>query len=80
METVTDQALSPRQAARAELCPVCWAAPGTPCQRRSPEADHLARYLTAYEHRAISREAMAAVFAAVEVVTRHRLVPAEVTS
>jgi len=79
METVTDQSLSPRQAAQAELCSVCWAAPGTPCQRRSPEADHLARYLSAYQHGEITKAGMAAVFEAVQVVTRHRLVNAEVT-
>ncbi len=79
MQTVpTQAALTPLQAARAHTCAICWAQPSTPCQRR-PEADHLKRYLDAYRDGGLTREDMAAVFDAVEVITKHRLVPAGVT-
>ena len=81
MRTVPTQTLTPQQAARARVCGICWQRPGLPCSLPGqPEADHLKRYLDAYQAGEVSRGDMAAVFAAVEVVTRHRLVPAEVTS
>jgi hypothetical protein len=79
METVPIGSLSPVQAARVLPCSLCWAAPGTPCQR-DPENDHLARYLDAYANGKISRKDMAAVFDAAEVISKWRLVPAAVTA
>ena len=70
---------SPVEAARVLPCPLCWAAPVTPCQR-GPEADHLGRYLDAYANGAISRRDMAAVFDAAEVISKWRLVAPAVAS
>jgi hypothetical protein len=62
---------------RRVLCGLCWAAPGTPCQR-VPEADHLQRWIGAYTLRRVSRDDMAAVFARLRVITKQAIVPAEV--
>jgi hypothetical protein len=62
------------QAARARRCPLCWAQPGTPCQRK-PAGDHLARYLDAYTAGQLSREYMAAVTGELVVITRSQVIP-----
>lgn len=63
----------------ARLCPcaVCWAGAGVPCQRH-PEGDHLARYLGAHADGRITRAALAAVISGLDVITRYRIVLAEV--
>lgn len=65
--------LTPEQAARARRCPLCWASPGTPCQRK-PQGDRLARYLDAYTAGQLTREYPAAVLAELVVITKWRIV------
>jgi hypothetical protein len=74
-QSVRDCAPEPVAAARLLPCSLCWAPAGAPCQR-APEGDHLARYLDAYRNGRISRPDMTAVFAAAEVITTYRIVPA----
>jgi hypothetical protein len=57
------------QAARARQCPLCQAAPGTPCQAK-PAGDHLARYLDAYTAGQLTRAYMAAVVGELVVIDR----------
>lgn len=80
METVPIT-LTHAQAARAIVCPLCWARQGVPCTLRTePDGDHLTRYIEAYRHGAISADVMMAIFEATEVVTRYRMVPAELAA
>jgi hypothetical protein len=62
------------QAARARQCPLCQAAPGTPCQAK-PAGDHLARYLDAYTAGRLTRAYMAAVVGEMVVIAREAIVP-----
>jgi hypothetical protein len=78
-QSVRDCAPEPMAAARSLPCPQCHAAAGAPC-RRTPEADHLARYTNAYADGRISREHVAAVFAECKVITRYVYVDAAVAS
>jgi hypothetical protein len=57
------------QAARARQCPLCQAAPDTPCQRKPP-GDHLARYLDAYTAGQLTRAYLAAVVGELVVIDR----------
>jgi hypothetical protein len=61
------RAVERAQAARAAECP-CRAEPGVPC---GPAGDHLARYLRAEQHGAITREALKEVIAGLDVITPH---------
>lgn len=65
---------SAAEAARARQCPLCQAAPGTPCQRKLP-GDHLARYLDPYTAGELARAYMAAVLGELVVITRWRIFP-----
>jgi len=67
--------LTPEETARPAPCSVCFARPGAPCER-SPERDHLARFLDGHANGAIGREAMSAVLARIEVIAKGALVPA----
>jgi hypothetical protein len=70
--TMTDmipRAPTVAQAARARPCPLCEAAPGTPCQRK-PAGDHLARYLDAYTAGQLTRAYMAALVGELVVIDR----------
>jgi hypothetical protein len=79
METIAHPPITSVQAARSELCGLCWAPPGVPCTMRGePEGDHLTRYAAARQAGTISAETMAAVLDAAEVIARHVIVPAEV--
>lgn len=62
-------------AARALRCDVCWAQPGTPCQR-NPETDHLGRYIEARTGRDITEAAVGAVLAELDIITATVLVEA----
>ena len=61
------------QAARARRCPLCEAAPGTPCQAK-PAGDHLARYLDAYTAGQLTREYMATVVGELVVITHSTVI------
>jgi len=65
--------LTETETARARQCALCWAPPGTPCQRK-PEGDHLARYLDAYTAGQVSREYLAMVLAELVVITRSQII------
>jgi hypothetical protein len=76
--TMTDtipRAPTEAQAARARRCPLCQAAPGTPCQAKPP-GDHLARYLDAYTAGQLSRAYLAAVVGELVVIDRAVMIPA----
>ncbi len=77
--TIPHRELTAEQAARARQCPLCWAQPGTPCQRK-PAGDHLARYLDAYTAGQLTREYMTTVLAELVVIARWRIVRSEATS
>ena len=68
--------LTELQVARARQCPLCDAAPGTPCQPRPP-GDHLARYLDAWTAGRLSRPYMLAVLGEL-VVIHHAAIVREV--
>jgi len=57
------------QTARARRCPLCQAAPGTPCQPKSA-GDHLARYLDAYTAGQLTRAYMRALVGELVVIDR----------
>jgi hypothetical protein len=59
------RAIERAQAARSVECP-CRAERGVPC---GPAGDHLARYLRAEQHGAITREALTEVIAGLDVIT-----------
>ena len=67
-QTITDQPERDRQ------CPLCEAAPGTPCQAKPP-ADHLARYLDAYTAGKLTRAYMALVLGELVVIHHAAMVP-----
>jgi hypothetical protein len=69
MQDTIPRAPTEAQAARARRCPLCEAAPGTPCQGK-PAGDHLARYLDAYTAGQLSRAYMAAVVGELVVIDR----------
>src|ERR1700683_5092007 len=54
------QAAAEVREARARQCPLCDAAPGTPCQL-DPSGDHLARYLDGYTAGQLTRVFMGGV-------------------
>ena len=58
------------QAARSVDCP-CHARPGVPC---GPSGDHLARYLSAEQSGAITRESLKEVIAGLDVIAPHVLI------
>jgi hypothetical protein len=65
---------TPAQAARGRRCPLCQAAPGTPCQPKPP-GDHLARHLDAYTAGELTRAYVAAVLGELVVIANWRIVP-----
>lgn len=71
MSNATDQATRPpvelHSAALEVQCPMCWAAPGTPCQRH-PDGCHIARYCRAYTERRLTVSEATAVFDAAPVI------------
>jgi hypothetical protein len=69
-ETIPQQAPAEAQAARARQCPLCWAPPGTPCQRKL-QGDHLARYLDAYLTGQLTRAYLAMVHGELVVFPQH---------
>ncbi len=73
MSSTIAQTRTEAQAARARRCPLCWALPSTPCQRKPP-GDHLARYLDAYTSGELSRAYMAAVLGELVVIANWRIV------
>jgi hypothetical protein len=64
---------------RSVPCGLCWAAPGTPCQSE-PEADHLARWLSALTLGRVTRDDVAAVIGRLVVITKWAIVPAEASA
>jgi len=72
--TTIPQPVTAAEAARARMCPLCLALPGTPCQAKPP-GDHLARYLDAYTAGELSRAYMAAVLGELVVITRCQVIP-----
>jgi hypothetical protein len=74
MQDTIPRAPTEAQAARARHCPLCEAAPGSPCQAKPP-GDHLARYLDAYTAGQLSRAYMAAVVGELVVIDRAVIVP-----
>ena len=73
-DTMPEQAPTEAQAARARQCPLCWAPPWTPCQRK-PEGDHLARYLDAYTAGQCSRAYLTMVLAELVVIAPSVVIP-----
>ncbi|HUK73794.1 MAG TPA: hypothetical protein VLW50_34465 [Streptosporangiaceae bacterium] len=71
--------VNPVEAARCCPCGMCWVPPGTPCVR-SPEGDHLGRYVRARRKGLLSDNAMAVVLGDLGVVANWLIVPAAVTS
>jgi hypothetical protein len=74
MTETIPQASTAAQAARARQCPLCRAAPGTPCQRKPP-GDHPARHLDAYTAGELNRAYMADVLGELIVSTGSQIVP-----
>jgi hypothetical protein len=72
--TIPRESVTAPQAARARRCPLCEAAPGTPCQAK-PEGDHLARYLDAYTAGQLTREYMTVVVGELVVITPCQIIP-----
>jgi hypothetical protein len=72
METIAQA--SPATAARQVMCSQCWAPPGTPCQQH-PAGSHLARYQDAERRGVLSRQALAAVIAQLDVIAGHVIIP-----
>lgn len=68
------EALAQAQAASARQCPLCEAAPGTPCQPM-PCGDHLARFLDEHTAGKLTRAYMAMVLGELVVVASWRIVP-----
>ena len=60
-------------AARTIRCRICQARPSVPCQR-NPRGDHLARIVDSYRAGVLSHDALATLFASIEVVTERRMV------
>jgi hypothetical protein len=75
MQETIPRAPTEAQAACGRHCPLCEAAPGTPCQAK-PEADHLARCLDAYVAGKLSRPYLAAVVGELVVIDRAVMIPA----
>jgi len=73
MQDTIPRTITATQAARARQCPLCQAAPGTPCQAKPP-GDHLARYLDAYTAGQLTRAYTAAVLGELVVITRSTIV------
>lgn len=73
MHTTIPRTITEAQAARARQCPLCQAAPGTPCQAKPP-GDHLARYLDAYTAGELSRAYMAAVLGELVIIAHQSIV------
>ena len=73
MTETIPQARTEAAAARARQCPLCSAAPGTPCQRK-PSGDHLARYLDAYTAGQLTRVYLAAVLGELVVIADQAIV------
>jgi hypothetical protein len=71
-DTVQISAAAAAQVRRVP-CGLCWAAPGTPCQRE-PEADHLARWLSALKLGRVTRDEVAAVITRLVVITKWSVV------
>jgi hypothetical protein len=74
MQETIPRTIAAAQAARARQCPLCEAAPGTPCQAK-PAGDHLARYLDAYTAGHLSRAYMRAVIGELVVIDCAAIVP-----
>lgn len=74
MTETIPRTLTAAQAAHARQCPLCQAAPATPCQAKPP-GDHLARYLDAYTAGELTRAYMAAVLGELVVITHGAIVP-----
>jgi hypothetical protein len=68
--TLTEVAVQVRRV----RCTLCWAPPLEVCQR-SPRADHLQRWIDAYQADRISKQDLAEVFAEVVILTRWQVVP-----
>lgn len=61
---------------RHAACPLCWARPGEPCQRYYPPADHLARWLAAFDAGYVAQAHLTEIIGRLTVITRQVLVPA----
>jgi hypothetical protein len=61
------------QTARGRQCLLCWAPPGTPCQRKSA-GDHLAHYLDDYTVGQLTRAYLAAVLGELVVLAHAAIV------
>ena len=79
--SATEQADETRRLARARLlgavrwrqCPICGTGPYSPCQL-IPAADHLGRWLAAYETGKLTRAEMAEVVGGLVVITAAELI------
>jgi hypothetical protein len=58
---------------RTVWCVFCWADPGTAC--RTPGGQHYARYLRAYRHGVIGKDAMIAACLAIPQISNGQIVP-----
>jgi hypothetical protein len=72
METIAQA--SPATAARQVMCSLCWAPPGTPCQR-DPAGSHLARYQDAERRGVLGRQDLAAVIGGLDAIAGHVIIP-----
>ncbi len=62
-------------AALMVLCPMCWASPGTVCQRH-PAGCHVARYAHAVNKGQLTAGELAAVLDGLDVITSWTVIPA----
>lgn len=74
MSAIISRPVSPAEAVRAIRCRLCRRRPGQPC---TPRGDRLARWLAAYDRRAIARDDLKHVIVRVVVVTKWCVVTEE---
>ena len=72
--TIPQAAVAVADLVRMANCPHCWQRPGRPCTITGPAGDHLARWQRAERRGLISREALAAAVAGLEVIAGHVIV------
>jgi hypothetical protein len=73
LDTIS-QPINAPEAVRRTRCSLCWAPSLEPCQRL-PRADHLQRWLDAYQAGRISKAALGEAIGAVVVITRYQVIP-----
>lgn len=72
--TATIPQTSAAESARTVMCSLCWAPPGTSCQR-NPAGSHLRRYQDAGRRGVLTRQALTAVVGQLTVIAAHVIVP-----